>query len=41
MQGYWFARPMPADKMEAALRESQAAAPRVFVAEPVRRRAHA
>ena len=41
MQGYWFARPMPADQMETALRASQAAAPRVFTAEPVRRRAHA
>jgi diguanylate cyclase (GGDEF)-like protein len=41
MQGYWFARPMPADEMEVALRASQAAAPRVFTAEPMRRRAHA
>jgi EAL domain-containing protein (putative c-di-GMP-specific phosphodiesterase class I) len=41
MQGYWFARPMPADQMETALRASHAAAPRVFTAEPMRRRAHA
>ena len=40
MQGYWFARPMPADQMETMLRESQAATPRVFTAEPSRRRAH-
>ena len=39
MQGYWFARPMPADQMETALRESQAETPRVFAAEPSRRRA--
>jgi diguanylate cyclase (GGDEF)-like protein len=39
MQGYWFARPMPADQMEAALKESRAEAPRVFAAEPARRRA--
>jgi EAL domain-containing protein (putative c-di-GMP-specific phosphodiesterase class I) len=26
MQGYWFARPMPADQMDARLRESRAAA---------------
>jgi diguanylate cyclase (GGDEF)-like protein len=30
MQGYWFARPMPADQMVTALRESQAATPRVL-----------
>ena len=41
MQGYWFARPMPADQMEERLRESKAAAPRAFIAEPLRRRAHA
>ena len=41
MQGYWFARPMPADQMEDRLRESKAAAPRAFIAEPLRRRAHA
>lgn len=40
MQGFWFARPMPADEMETALRASQAAAPRIFAAEPLRRRAH-
>ncbi|MDB5436278.1 MAG: hypothetical protein JWR47_2535 [Phenylobacterium sp.] len=40
MQGYWFDRPMPADQMEARLRQSMAAAPRTFVAEPSRRRAH-
>jgi predicted signal transduction protein with EAL and GGDEF domain len=38
MQGYWFARPMPADQMEAALKESRAEAPRLFTAEPARRR---
>jgi diguanylate cyclase (GGDEF)-like protein len=41
MQGYWFARPMPADQMEDRLRESRAAAPRVFAAEPLPRRARA
>jgi diguanylate cyclase (GGDEF)-like protein len=40
MQGYWFARPMPADQMEERLRESHAAAPRAFTAEPARRRSH-
>jgi EAL domain-containing protein (putative c-di-GMP-specific phosphodiesterase class I) len=40
MQGYWFARPMPADQMDEALRESRAAAPRELVAEPVRLRRH-
>jgi diguanylate cyclase (GGDEF)-like protein len=40
MQGYWFARPMPADQMDDALRESRAAAPRELVAEPGRRRRH-
>ncbi|MGZ6018529.1 MAG: putative bifunctional diguanylate cyclase/phosphodiesterase [Phenylobacterium sp.] len=39
MQGYWFARPMPADQMETALRESHAETPRFFAAEPTRRRA--
>jgi diguanylate cyclase len=39
MQGYWFARPMPAEQMEAALRASHAETPRIFVAEPTRRRA--
>ena len=39
MQGYWFARPMPADQMEAALKESHAEAPRLFTEEPARRRA--
>ena len=40
MQGYWFARPMPGDQMEDRLRESKAAAPYAFTAEPLRRRAH-
>jgi len=39
MQGYWFARPMPADQMDAVLRESAAETPRTFTAEPLRRRA--
>ena len=39
MQGYWFARPMPADQMEMALKESHAETPRFFAAEPTRRRA--
>jgi diguanylate cyclase (GGDEF)-like protein len=39
MQGYWFARPMPADLMEAALKESRTEAPRFFAKEPARRRA--
>ena len=38
MQGYWFARPMPADQMVTALRESQAAIPRVLTAERRQRR---
>jgi diguanylate cyclase (GGDEF)-like protein len=41
MQGYWFARPMPADQMAEVLRKSEAAAPRALVAEPARRRANA
>jgi diguanylate cyclase (GGDEF)-like protein len=41
MQGYWFARPMPADQMAAALRESQAAIPRELVPERRLRRASA
>jgi diguanylate cyclase (GGDEF)-like protein len=41
MQGYWFARPMPADQMQTALRESQAATPRELKPEPQRRRATA
>ncbi len=41
MQGYWFARPMPADQMAMALRQSQAATPRVLTPEPQRRRASA
>jgi diguanylate cyclase (GGDEF)-like protein len=41
MQGYFFARPMPADQMDAVLRASEAQAPRVLAAEPRRRRAHA
>jgi len=41
MQGYWFARPMPADQMHTALRESQAAIPRVLTPEPQRRRSAA
>jgi diguanylate cyclase (GGDEF)-like protein len=42
MQGYWFARPMPADQMVTALRESQAATPRVLTSErSPRRRASA
>ena len=40
MQGYWFARPMPAAEMDAALRASAAETPRTF-AEPPRRRAQA
>jgi diguanylate cyclase (GGDEF)-like protein len=40
MQGYWFARPMPADQMADALRESHVQAPRSFTAEPTRRRMH-
>ena len=40
MQGYWFARPMPADQMAEALRESRAAAPRVLVTERGRIRMH-
>ncbi len=38
MQGYWFARPMPADQMVTALRESQAATPRVLTTERRQRR---
>ena len=38
MQGYWFARPMPADQMADALRESRAAAPRDLIPEPGRLR---
>jgi hypothetical protein len=41
MQGYWFARPMPAEQMEDALRESQAALPRVLIAEAGRMRMQA
>ncbi len=41
MQGYWFARPMPADQMDDALRESRAAAPRELTSEPGRLRIHA
>ncbi|WP_372782224.1 putative bifunctional diguanylate cyclase/phosphodiesterase [Phenylobacterium sp.] len=41
MQGYWFARPMPADQMADRLRESKAAAPRVFAEERPLRRARA
>jgi diguanylate cyclase (GGDEF)-like protein len=41
MQGYWFARPMPADQMDEALRESRAAAPRELVTEPGRLRRQA
>jgi diguanylate cyclase len=40
MQGYWFARPMPADQMETLLRESQAVIPRLVTASAPRRRAH-
>ena len=40
MQGYWFARPMPADQMTEMLQASHAETPREFVAEPSRRRAH-
>ena len=40
MQGYWFARPMPGDQMEDALRESQATAPRELIPEPGRLRVH-
>jgi EAL domain-containing protein (putative c-di-GMP-specific phosphodiesterase class I) len=32
MQGYFFARPMPADAMEALLRESNTPVPRLAVA---------
>ena len=39
MQGFWFARPMPADQLQDALRESQAQTPRLFEQEPARRRA--
>jgi diguanylate cyclase (GGDEF)-like protein len=38
MQGYWFARPMPADEMEASLRSHVAAAISVEPAELLRRR---
>jgi EAL domain-containing protein (putative c-di-GMP-specific phosphodiesterase class I) len=43
MQGFWFARPMPADQIEARLREAQADSPRLFAPpQPSRRqRAHA
>ncbi|HXA39146.1 MAG TPA: bifunctional diguanylate cyclase/phosphodiesterase [Phenylobacterium sp.] len=41
MQGYFFARPMPAADMEAQLRVSHAETPRVFDAAPTRRRARA
>jgi len=41
MQGYWFARPMPADQMLTALRESQAAIPRILSPERRPRRASA
>jgi diguanylate cyclase (GGDEF)-like protein len=37
MQGYWFARPMPADQMEMTLKESRADSPRRFAAPPRRR----
>ena len=40
MQGYWFARPMPADEMEASLRAHVAAAIPVEPAELLRRRAN-
>jgi diguanylate cyclase (GGDEF)-like protein len=40
MQGFWFARPMPADQMEDRLREGQAPAARVLAAEPARQRVH-
>jgi EAL domain-containing protein (putative c-di-GMP-specific phosphodiesterase class I) len=41
MQGYWFARPMPAEQMDIRLRESAAASGRVPAAQPARRRANA
>jgi len=41
MQGYWFARPMPAEQMTDVLRQSRAAAPRALVPEPARVRARA
>jgi diguanylate cyclase (GGDEF)-like protein len=41
MQGYFFARPMPAADMEAQLTASRAETPRVFEAAPLRRRARA
>ena len=40
MQGYWFARPMPADQMQARLYEHVAAAPPVRPEEILRRRAN-
>ncbi|MDB5424178.1 MAG: hypothetical protein JWQ29_1594 [Phenylobacterium sp.] len=40
MQGYWFARPMPADQMQAVLRERVAAAAPVLPEELLRRRAN-
>ncbi|HEX3365944.1 putative bifunctional diguanylate cyclase/phosphodiesterase [Phenylobacterium sp.] len=41
MQGYFFARPMPAADMEAALAASQVETPHLFEAQPARRRARA
>jgi EAL domain-containing protein (putative c-di-GMP-specific phosphodiesterase class I) len=42
MQGYWFARPMPADQIEARLKEDQVETPRLFDPQPLlARRAHA
>ncbi len=40
MQGYWFARPMPRDEMQARLHEDVATAPRVRPEEILRRRAN-
>jgi diguanylate cyclase (GGDEF)-like protein len=41
MQGYFFARPMPAADMTAALAAAQVETPRLFEAQPARRRARA
>jgi len=40
MQGYFFARPMPADELEGLLRARVAAAAPVLPEELLRRRAH-
>jgi diguanylate cyclase (GGDEF)-like protein len=41
MQGFWFARPMPADQLEATLRTSRAEPQPLMFAAPVPRRARA